>query len=184
MPCRYGAYVTANLASRFVPTYQYLMSVENSFGLLNVVPLPSKSSQYVVPNVGIHHFIAHGFDLGVSHADDLELLSKLREDDAYARFVDPHYDKQVDLKLCSRWTDEDELASRRACILWTNFAKTGNPTPPNGDTDEVGSFQWLPVSEATAGSRYLNFDSTLYMDESDQYVEDMQFFDDATQDFS
>jgi len=80
-----------------------------------------------------------------------------------------------------KWTAEDDLASRRACILWTNFARTGNPTPSNRDDEEIGDFQWLPVSEASLGSRYLNFGVNLVMDESDEYAEAMSFWQEATQ---
>jgi len=59
--------------------------------------------------------------------------------------------------------------------MWTNFAKTGNPTP---HAEEDGSFQWLTVSEALAqGSRYMLFDDTLTMDESEEYRATMAFWD-------
>jgi len=76
--------VTANLISQYVPTYQYLMSFKNSFGLLQRIPLPSKieTSTFIML---LFCFAARGFDLGVSHADDLQLLSKLQEDAAYVR---------------------------------------------------------------------------------------------------
>jgi len=67
------------------------------------------------------------------------------------------------------------------CLLWTNFAKFGDPTPPGDRDDDIGDIEWLPVSEATAGSRYLNFGTSLFMDESDDYIERMAFWDEATQ---
>jgi len=83
---------------------------------------------------------------------------------------------------CRKWTDDDDLVSRRMCILWTNFVKYGNPTPTGEDRDdEIGDLQWLPVSEASQGSRYLNIGTSLFMDESDEYVDTMAFWDDATQ---
>jgi len=82
-----------------------------------------------------------------------------------------------------RWTDADALASKRAIILWTNFAKTGNPTPLDGSQfDEIGDFEWISVSEGVPGARYLNFDSTLNMDEPGEYVERMNFWASVTRD--
>ncbi|XP_063539334.1 venom carboxylesterase-6 [Cydia strobilella] len=54
--------------------------------------------------------------------------------------------------------DSPELAvSRRMVQLWTNFAKTGNPTPPV-DYESVVDFTWLPVNE-TAHINYLDINS-------------------------
>ncbi|XP_049877694.1 venom carboxylesterase-6-like isoform X2 [Pectinophora gossypiella] len=42
--------------------------------------------------------------------------------------------------------DSTELAvSKRMVDMWTNFAKTGNPTPP--DTDGKVDLKWLPVND-------------------------------------
>ncbi|KAI8425009.1 hypothetical protein MSG28_006896 [Choristoneura fumiferana] len=54
--------------------------------------------------------------------------------------------------------DSPELAvSRRMIQLWTNFAKTGNPTPPV-DYESVIDFDWLPVND-TAHINYLDINS-------------------------
>ncbi|CAH0728291.1 unnamed protein product, partial [Brenthis ino] len=58
-----------------------------------------------------------------------------------------------------------ELAvSKKMVQLWTNFAKTGNPTPPV-DYESVVDFTWLPVNDTThvnfldiAGNFTLRFD--------------------------
>jgi len=66
--------------------------------------------------------------------------------------------------------------------LWTNFAKTGNPTPPNAQFDEIADFQWISVSQGVAGARYLNFDLELIMEESEEYVDQMDFWESVTRD--
>ncbi|XP_053613793.1 carboxylic ester hydrolase [Plodia interpunctella] len=51
--------------------------------------------------------------------------------------------------------DSTELAvSQRMVQLWTNFAKTGNPTPPV-DYESIVDFKWLPVNDTTSID-YLN----------------------------
>ncbi|XP_013183727.2 carboxylic ester hydrolase [Amyelois transitella] len=51
--------------------------------------------------------------------------------------------------------DSPELAvSQRMVQLWTNFAKTGNPTPPV-DYESVVDFKWPPVND-TSSIDYLN----------------------------
>ncbi|RVE50094.1 hypothetical protein evm_005300, partial [Chilo suppressalis] len=53
--------------------------------------------------------------------------------------------------------DSTELAvSRRMVQMWTNFAKTGNPTPPV-DYESVVNFKWGPVND-TRHVDYLNID--------------------------
>jgi len=73
------------------------------------------------------------------------------------------------------------MTSRRICTLWTNFVKTGNPTPPGGNTDEIGDLEWTTLSEATPGSRYLNIGLDLFMDESDSWQNNMPFWDEVTE---
>jgi carboxylesterase type B len=51
-------------------------------------------------------------EYGVAHADELFMLFKAR--------VFP---------LETVYTDEDKATSQNMLKLWTNFAKTGNPTP-------------------------------------------------------
>ncbi|XP_013135434.1 PREDICTED: bile salt-activated lipase-like [Papilio polytes] len=59
-------------------------------------------------------------------------------------------------RLNYRLDDEStELAvSRKMVQMWTNFAKTGNPTPPV-DYESIVDFKWLPVNE-TERMNYLN----------------------------
>lgn len=38
--------------------------------------------------------------------------------------------------------DEAAIMRRNVCKLWTNFAKTGNPTP---DSDDTFNVKWEPV---------------------------------------
>ncbi|CAG4953900.1 unnamed protein product [Parnassius apollo] len=61
-------------------------------------------------------------------------------------------------RLNYRLDDESpELAvSRKMVQMWTNFAKTGNPTPPI-DHESPVDFQWLPVNN-TQHINYLNID--------------------------
>ncbi|KPJ18206.1 Venom carboxylesterase-6 [Papilio machaon] len=59
-------------------------------------------------------------------------------------------------RLNYRLDDEStELSvSRKMVQMWTNFAKTGNPTPPV-DYESILDFKWLPVNE-TEHMNYLN----------------------------
>ncbi|CAK1583667.1 unnamed protein product [Parnassius mnemosyne] len=61
-------------------------------------------------------------------------------------------------RLNYRLDDESpELAvSRKMVQMWTNFAKTGNPTPPV-DYQSAVDFKWLPVND-TQHINYLNID--------------------------
>jgi carboxylesterase type B len=51
-------------------------------------------------------------EFGVAHADDLFMLFKAHG-----------------FPLETVYTDEDKATSQNMLKLWTNFAKTGNPTP-------------------------------------------------------
>jgi len=81
---RYGTHVTANLASQYVPVYQYVMSVKNSGGLLNRFPIPSESLNWLCSE-WFSFNVAYGFDLGASHTDDLNLLAKILEPEYYEK---------------------------------------------------------------------------------------------------
>jgi len=50
-------------------------------------------------------------------------------------------------------------------------------------TEEIGDVIWKPISEATPGSRYLQIGSSLSMEESEDYVSRMAFWDTVTADF-
>ncbi|KAG7297938.1 hypothetical protein JYU34_018693 [Plutella xylostella] len=68
-----------------------------------------------------------------------------------------------------------ELAvSRRMVQMWTNFAKTGNPTPPV-DYESIVDFKWLPVND-TSTVRYLNIDANVTMEEDPDGAR-VQFWD-------
>lgn len=43
--------------------------------------------------------------------------------------------------------NEAAIMRRNVCKLWTNFAKTGNPTP---DSDESFNFKWDPVEPVSS----------------------------------
>jgi carboxylesterase type B len=66
--------------------------------------------------IGLNLFRPH---LGVDHADDLFLLFK------------PH---QIPIE--GVFTAQDKLTSQNLLRMWTDFAKTGNPTP------DKNSVQW------------------------------------------
>ncbi len=56
-------------------------------------------------------------EFGVCHADELFMLFKANQ-----------------LPLETVYTEEDKLTSKNMLKLWTDFAKTGNPTPnPEAD---------------------------------------------------
>ncbi|XP_060517262.1 acylcarnitine hydrolase-like [Cylas formicarius] len=54
-------------------------------------------------------------------------------------------------------TEEDNLTGDRVVKLWTNFAKTLNPTPDH--SDPLLNVTWLPVSSTDI--QYLDIDKTL-----------------------
>ncbi|KAM3956544.1 carboxylic ester hydrolase [Aphomia sociella] len=71
--------------------------------------------------------------------------------------------------------DSPELAvSKRMIQLWTNFAKTGNPTPPV-DYESVVDFKWLPVND-TSHVDYLNINSKFTL-EKDPESKRVRFWD-------
>ncbi len=57
---------------------------------------------------------------GVAHADEMFMLFKARG-----------------LPLETVYTDEDKVTSKNMLKLWTNFAKTGNPTPDPEESEVV-----------------------------------------------
>ncbi|XP_060532441.1 juvenile hormone esterase-like isoform X2 [Cylas formicarius] len=70
-----------------------------------------------------------------------------------------HADELAYLFNTEKWlkTDADFLASKRFVRLWTNFAKTLNPTPD--ETDPVLNITWPQVTPANA--QYIDIDDTL-----------------------
>ncbi|KAL0819630.1 hypothetical protein ABMA28_007707 [Loxostege sticticalis] len=71
--------------------------------------------------------------------------------------------------------DSPELAvSRRMVQMWTNFAKTGNPTPPV-DYESVVDFKWMPVNDTTHVN-YLNIDGNFTL-LSDPEAKRVRFWD-------
>ncbi|XP_026760793.1 carboxylic ester hydrolase-like [Galleria mellonella] len=71
--------------------------------------------------------------------------------------------------------DSPELAvSKRMIQLWTNFAKTGNPTPPV-DYESVVDFKWLPVNDTTHID-YLNINSKFTLEKDPESIR-VRFWD-------
>lgn len=68
------------------------------------------------------------FNLGTSHADDLPYLFNM----CLSLGVSKH--------------SIEDIARKRVCRLWTNFAKFGNPTPAN---DNLVDNLWMPVTKDT-----------------------------------
>jgi len=81
----YGVHLMAKYTSVYAPTYEYFMTYDNSFGFLHRYPIPSKTlflfSKYTFFITLLS--LAHGFDIGVTHTDELQLLAKLQEDSLY-----------------------------------------------------------------------------------------------------
>ena len=73
--------------------------------------------QYFGQMIGWNIFTA---EHGVSHADELFVMFK------------PHM-----IPIDGVYTDEDKETSKNILKLWTDFAKTGNPTPDPATT------QWI-----------------------------------------
>ena len=67
--------------------------------------------------VGLNLYSPH---YGVAHADEMFMLFKARG-----------------LPLETVYTDEDKVTSKTMLKLWTNFAKTGNPTPDSEESEVV-----------------------------------------------
>ncbi|XP_060518399.1 uncharacterized protein LOC132697124 [Cylas formicarius] len=59
--------------------------------------------------------------------------------------------------ILGSWTEGDILTGDRVVKLWTNFAKTLNPTPDQ--SDPLLNVTWLPVSSTDI--QYLDIDTTL-----------------------
>ncbi|XP_030024687.2 venom carboxylesterase-6 [Manduca sexta] len=55
------------------------------------------------------------------------------------------------------------LVSRKMVQMWTNFAKTGNPTPPV-DYESVVDFKWLPINGSTSHIDYLDITGNFTME--------------------
>ncbi len=118
----------AEYAADFVPTFQYLLTYEGSLSYVNQSQPDSiflkKKLCYTMKTIKTSSiFIAHGFDLGVAHVDDLQFVFKDSPDSAY-----------------SAWTEQDDLVKRRFCQMWSNFAKVLSPTPGTGEL-QVGILQ-------------------------------------------
>ncbi|XP_068619235.1 carboxylic ester hydrolase [Battus philenor] len=79
-------------------------------------------------------------------------------------------------RLNYRLDDEStELAvSRKMVQMWTNFAKTGNPTPPV-DYESIVNFNWLPVND-TEHVNYLNINGNFTL-LTDPEAKRVQFWD-------
>ena len=60
-----------------------------------------------------HYILAYGYDFGPAHTDDMDYLAQTHAAEDYQ----------------SHWTEEDEAVRQRMCQIWSDFAKTGNPTP-------------------------------------------------------
>ena len=59
---------------------------------------------------------------GVSHADELFMLFKSHQ-----------------FPVETVFTDEDKVTSQNMLQMWTDFAKTGNPTP---NPEKAGAVEW------------------------------------------
>ncbi len=73
--------------------------------------------------------------MGAAHTDDLPYLFMNQPPDSY----------QGD-----SWTEDDLLIQKRMLRMWTNFAKTGNPTPE----DSQASMLLLITSDIVSGFYY------------------------------
>jgi carboxylesterase type B len=83
-------------------------------------------------------------DIGPIHADDLQYL----------------FDTPPELFGPEPISGDDILTSHRMLTMWTNFAKTGDPTPST--TDEI-PIKWEPV-KSKDDINYLKIDKDLTMD--------------------
>ncbi|XP_030764556.1 venom carboxylesterase-6-like [Sitophilus oryzae] len=84
-------------------------------------------------------------DAGVAHAEDVNYIF-VTSNDEYA-------------------TDEDQLTRQRIITLWTNFAKTGDPTSSD-PLNVLQNITWTPNNSETNTSsavNYLDINSTLSM---------------------
>ncbi|XP_045537697.1 venom carboxylesterase-6 [Papilio machaon] len=79
-------------------------------------------------------------------------------------------------RLNYRLDDESTelVVSRKMVQMWTNFAKTGNPTPPV-DYESILDFKWLPVNE-TEHMNYLNINGNFTL-QTDPEAKRVKFWD-------
>ncbi len=73
-------------------------------------------------------YLAWGFEFGPTHADELPFLFMNHSPESY----------QGD-----NWTDDDILVQKRILRLWTDFAKTGNPTPEDTQVSIRKHIMWV-----------------------------------------
>ncbi|CAH0731222.1 unnamed protein product, partial [Brenthis ino] len=98
--------------------------------------------QYLFSYDGGINYIKNKYKItseGAAHGDELEYLFVLKEKTA-----------------CS---SNDQVMIDRMTKLWTNFAKTGDPTP---HTTSLLPVKWMPITGNS--TNYLNIDSELSMD--------------------
>ncbi len=83
---RYGIHLMSSAVANFVPVYQYRLSYEGTFSILN--------------GTGAN---THGFDLGVAHGDDLNFFFKRQPDSLYQYWTE--LDELTRMRLDEMWTN-------------------------------------------------------------------------------
>ena len=93
--------------------------------------------QYLGQFIGLNFFPA---ELGVAHADELFMLFK-----------------SGIIPMEAVFTSEDKATSKNMLKLWTDFAKTGNPTPDPPSTQwirHVPTSHYKPIFTVTASKSH------------------------------
>ncbi|XP_017881679.1 cholinesterase 1-like [Ceratina calcarata] len=96
---------------------------------------------------------------GASHGDDLEFLFY------------PYMAQKFNLAAPEPGTDKYQVMEYFT-TMWTNFAKTGNPTPKI--TDLIPT-KWKPIEKSNTSYLYLKIDRTLEMESSSKAADRCRF---------
>uniref|UniRef100_A0A1B6CXI0 Carboxylesterase type B domain-containing protein n=1 Tax=Clastoptera arizonana TaxID=38151 RepID=A0A1B6CXI0_9HEMI len=140
---------------------------DSLFGLSTAI-FSRKISQ--VATVYLYHFEFSGlFNIPNPNAIALNITNAVGHSDelGYIFYIPPLNQSTTDASSTSMTT------LKRMVKMWTNFAKTGNPTPDGTTDDDLKNIIWTP---ATNGAyRYLQISSQLKMSENN-FEEDAVVF--------
>ncbi|KAK9875472.1 hypothetical protein WA026_007864 [Henosepilachna vigintioctopunctata] len=165
-------FVNLQLLTNENPMYYYIFSFEGELNYFKKLAtskstIPFFFMHYLMNKTGmkgVFRKLGNSFGFrnipGVCHADDLGYL--------FATFFTPSVSKN----------SREEVMIKRLVALWTNFAKFGNPTPPNDDNLSVS---WTPAEKENL--HFLNIADELKM-ESCPFKERNVFWDDIYKEYS
>ncbi|KAJ8706776.1 hypothetical protein PYW07_012854 [Mythimna separata] len=135
--------------------FNYPMDLTIKFFVQNKVPV----YRYLFSYDGNRNYIKKRMNVasaGSIHGDELGYL-----------FVMPSLKSDS-----SKTNEEDQIVTDRMSLMWTNFAKYGDPTPHSSKLLPV---KWLPIT--TGAEHYLQIDSKLHLHSGRPFEERLAFWD-------